>query len=340
MLESVLKRSPGHPGANHYYIHAVEASPRPDRGLASAKRLETLMPGAGHLVHMPAHVYMRTGDYAAASKANRLAAATDEAYIKAHDIKGVYPMMYYDHNLHFLAMAAAMEGNSKAAREAAEKLVEEAGPAVKEMPMAEYYMPAALYMALRFQRWDDILRYPEPDAALRTTRALWRHARGVALAARRDPRAALEEQKSFAADREAVTADCLFNLNACRDVLEVASFVLEARIAAGRGERTQAIEAWRKAVAAQDRLAYDEPPVWYYPVRESLGGELLRAGDPKQAETVFRDDLKANPKNGRSLFGLWQSLRTQKRTRTAEAARKEFEAAWKNADVALRVEDL
>src|SRR5206468_3226359 len=167
VLESVLKRSPGHPGANHYYIHAVEASPRPDRGLASAKRLETLMPGAGHLVHMPAHVYMRTGDYAAASKANRLAAATDEAYIKAHDIKGVYPMMYYDHNLHFLAMAAAMEGNSKAAREAAEKLVEEAGPAVKEMPMAEYYMPAALYMALRFQRWDDILRYPEPDAALR-----------------------------------------------------------------------------------------------------------------------------------------------------------------------------
>jgi tetratricopeptide (TPR) repeat protein len=340
VLESVLKRSPNHPGANHYYIHAVEASPDPGRALASARRLETLLPGAGHLVHMPAHVYIRTGDYASAVKANRVAAGVDEAYIKAHDIKGIYPLMYYDHNLHFLAMAAAMEGSSKTAREAAAKLIADAGPEIKKMPMAEYFLPTALYVALRFQRWDDVLRYPEPDAAFPTTHALWRFARGVTLAARQDPRAALEEQKAFAADRDKVPDEATFNLNFSRDVLEVASFVVEARIAGAQGDRARAIEAWKKAADAQDRLAYDEPPIWYYPVRESLGGELLRAGEPGRAEPVFRDDLKANPKNGRSLFGLWQSLLAQKKSRKAEAARREFETSWKNADVVLRVEDL
>jgi hypothetical protein len=340
VLESVLRRSPSHPGANHYYIHAVEASPHPERAIASARRLESLAPGAGHLVHMPAHVYMRTGDYAGAVKANRLAAGVDERYIKAHDIKGIYPVMYYDHNLHFLALAAAMAGNSKAAREAALKLVEDAAPAVWDMPMAEYFMPTALYVALRFQRWDDVLRYPEPDASFQTTHALWHHARGVSYAARRDLQSALEEQKAFAADRDRIPADAAFNLNLCKDVLDVASAVLEARIASARGDRTRALEAWTKAVAAQDRLAYDEPPIWYYPVRESLGGELLRAGRARDAETVFRDDLGKNPKNGRSLFGLWQSLVAGKKTRAAQAARREFEAAWASADVALRIEDL
>ena len=340
VLESVLRRSPNHPGANHYYIHAVEASPHPEKALASARRLETLVPGAGHLVHMPAHVYMRTGDYAGAMKANRLAAAVDERYIKTHDVRGVYPLMYYDHNLHFLAAAAAMAGNSKSAREAAMKLVEDAAPAVKDMPMAEFFMPTALYVALRFQRWDDILRYPEPDASLLTTRALWHYARGVSYAARRDLKSALEEQKAFAADRDRVPADATFNLNRSTDVLDVASLVLEARIASARGDRTRALEAWTKAAAAQDRLSYDEPSIWYYPVRESLGGELLRAGRAQDAEKVFRDDLDRNPKNGRSLFGLWRSLEARKKTREAQAARREFEAAWTGADVTLRIEDL
>jgi len=340
VLESVLRRSPNHPGANHYYIHAVEASPHPERALASARRLESLMPGAGHLVHMPAHVYMRTGDYAGAVKANRLAAGVDERYIRTHDIKGLYPVMYYDHNLHFLALAAAMAGNSKAAREAALRLVEDAAPAVRDMPMAEYFMPTALYVALRFQRWDDVLRYPEPDGSLQTTHALWHYARGVSYAARRDQSSALQEQKAFAAERDRIPAEAAFNLNLCKDVLAVASAVLEARMASARGDRTLALEAWTKAAAAQDRLAYDEPPIWYYPVRESLGGELLRAGRAREAGTVFRDDLDRNPKNGRSLFGLWQSLLAGKKTREAQAARREFEAAWANADVLLRVEDL
>jgi tetratricopeptide (TPR) repeat protein len=255
-------------------------------------------------------------------------------------VKGVYPLMYYTHNLHFLALAAAMAGSSRAAREAAGKLVEDATPAVKEMPKVEFVMPTAMYIALRFQRWDDILRYPEPDSALLTTHALWHYARGVSHAARRDLNAALAEQKLLTAESARLPADALFNLNLCRDVLDVASSVLAGRIAAARDDRSGALEAWTKAVAAQDRLAYDEPPIWYYPVRESLGGELLRAGRPQEAERTFRDDLAKNPNNGRSLFGLWKSLLARKKIKEAEAARRDFEAAWKEADVALQVENL
>jgi len=340
VLESVLERSPLHPGANHYYIHAVEASPTPGKALASAKRLESLMPGAGHLVHMPAHVYMRTGNYAGAVKSNRLAAGVDELYIAAHDVKGMYPLMYYDHNLHFLSMAAAMAGDSKSAREASLKLVEDATPAVRAMPMGEFYLPSALYVSLRFQRWDEVLRYPEPEAAFRTTRALWRYARGVAYAARRDAKSADAERTAFSGERDQVPADAAFNLNLSRDVLTVASFVLDARIASAGGDTAGALEAWGKAVDAQDRLAYDEPPIWYYPVRESLGGELLRAGRAGEAADVFRTDLRKNPGNGRSLFGLWKSLEGMKKTRDAQKARLDFESAWKGADVVLRVDDL
>jgi len=340
VLESVLRRDPSHIGANHYYIHAVEASRTPGRALDSAHRLDTLVPAAGHLVHMPAHVYMRTGNYAGAVKSNRLAAGVDERYITAHDVKGMYPLMYYDHNLHFLAMAAAMAGDSKSAREASLKLVEDATPAVRAMPMGEFYLPSALYVSLRFQRWDEVLRYPEPEAAFRTTRALWRYARGIAYAARRDAKSADAERTAFSGERDQVPADAAFNLNLSRDVLTVASFVLDARIASAGGDTAGALEAWGKAVDAQDRLAYDEPPIWYYPVRESLGGELLRAGRAREAADVFRADLLKNPGNGRSLFGLWKSLEGMKKTRDAQKTRLDFESAWKGADVALRVDDL
>ncbi len=340
VLESVLKRSPDHPGANHYYIHAVEASPHPERALPSARRLESLVPGAGHLVHMPAHIYMRTGDYAAATRSNQAAASVDEAYIKNSSTQGVYPLMYYGHNLHFLAIAAAMDGESAVAKQAAARLMTNVGPAVEEMPMGEFMMPTPIYVALRFQRWDEILGYPEPNRDMQTTHALWRFARALAYTVKGDAKSAQAERQAFAAEREKVPAGWMFNLNGARDVLSVAAAVLEARLAAVQGNRAAAIESWSRAVEAQDALAYDEPPIWYYPVRESLGGELLRAGRFKEAEVAFRADLERNPRNGRSLFGVWKSLDAQKKRAEAEAARKEFEAAWKNADVTLQVGDL
>ncbi|HEV8700646.1 MAG TPA: hypothetical protein VGV60_05170 [Candidatus Polarisedimenticolia bacterium] len=340
VLESVLKRDPLHPGANHYYIHAVEASPHPERAIPSAKRLERLVPGAGHLVHMPAHVYMRTGDYAGAVKSNRVAAEVDEAYIRSRHITGMYPVMYYAHNLHFLAMAAGMEGNSAAARDGAVRLAAFLKDAVADMPMAEFMLPAPLYVALRFQGWNDVLRQPAPDRLFATTAALRHFARGVAHAALKDVKQAEADRREFDEARGRVPSDALFNLNTSAGVLEVAAAVLDARIASAKGDHAAALSAWRKGVAAEERLNYDEPPVWYYPVRESLGAELLRAGKPQEAEKVFREDLAKNPRNGRSLFGLWKSLAAQKKRQEAKTARRDFEAAWKNADVELELSDL
>ena len=339
-LETVLKRNPKHPGANHYYIHATEASPDPGRALDSAKRLATLVPGAGHLVHMPAHVYMRTGDYAAASDANAKAAAVDKRYINAQDVRGIYPLMYYTHNLHFLAVSAGMEGNAARSLDAARRTDDLVAPIAKDMPMAEFVVPITLYMQLRFGRWEDVLREPEPPAALLTATALWRFARAYALGQLGRDDEAKAERKAFDAASAAVPEDAMMNLNTSRSLLNVAAAMLDAASAERGGDLETAIAAWKKAVAAQDTHAYDEPPAWYYPVRESLGGALLRADRPKEAEEVFRTDLKQHPNNGRSLFGLAEALRAQKKE--AEAARIEgrFKSAWAAADITPTVRDL
>lgn len=341
VLESVLKRDPDHPGANHYYVHATEASLNPARALASADRLKTLVPGAGHLVHMPAHTYMRTGNYLGAVEANAVAARTDEEYFKrSGGPRGVYVPMYYAHNYHFLSAAAAMAGQHHEAREAARRVVEIAAPLVKEMPMAEFMVPTPLYVALRFQRWDEVLAVPEPEAPLVTTRALRHQARGIARAARHDLAGAEEERQAFAALRAKVPEDALFNLTPSRQILAVAALVLDAKIASARGDAAAAVEGWKSAILAEDLLPYDEPPIWPLPCREALGGELLRQGRPQEAAEAFRQDLARNPKNGRSLFGLWRSLEAAHRTAEAAAAREEFQEAWKSADVVLRLEDL
>jgi tetratricopeptide (TPR) repeat protein len=332
-----------HPRANHYYLHATEASANPGRASASAKRLETLVPGAGHLVHMPAHVYMRTGNYAGASEANAKAAAVDEKYIRANDVKGIYPLMYYTHNLQFLAASAAMEGRSAASRDAAKKTTELAAPLAKDMPMAEFLVPFEMYFALRFKKWDDALAAPEPDAALPTARALWHFGRGVALAGQKKFAAALVEKRAFTEAATKVPPDAMMNLNTSKDLLAVAFAVFEAKFSDAQGDTDSAIPAWRKAVEAEDRLAYDEPPAWYFPTRESLGGALLRDGRPEmaaEAEKVFREDLKRNPGNGRSLFGLAESLVSQKRKSEAVKLFIEFNKAWARADIQVTVSDL
>jgi len=342
VLESVLRRDPNHLGANHYYIHATESSPHPQWALASAKRLETLAPGAGHLVHMPAHTYMRVGDYAAAARSNALAADADRAYFRESNTSGsMYDMMYYCHNLHFLAASYSMAGDFAHAKQAADEVAAHAAPMLHDMPMAEIYVPYPIFMLVRFHHWDDVLTLPAPKPGLAMTDAFWHFARGSAFAAKGQIAHAEAERQILATARKETPADVEFSFyfNKAQRLLDLAENILDARIAAAKGDHTQAISYWEKAVDVQDKLYYGEPPEWFYPVRESLGAALLLNGQADRAEAVFRADLEQYPRNPRSLFGLLKSLEAQNKTANVEEIRREFEVAWRNADVPLELSD-
>jgi tetratricopeptide (TPR) repeat protein len=343
VLESVLRRDPNHIGANHYYVHATEASPHPEWGLASARRLETLAPAAGHLVHMPAHTYMRTGDYAAAARSNAAAANVDRVYLRESGTTGsMYDMMYYCHNLHFLAASYSMEGNFEHAKQAADELVAHVSPMLHDMPVAEVYAPTPIFLLVRFHRWDELLKLPAPPPSLAMTTAFWHFARGAAFATKGQIDMAEAERNLLGIAQKDTPADQEFSFysNKAKTFLDLAAAILDARIAAAQGEHEQAIKHWEKAVEIEDGLYYGEPPEWFYPVRESLGAALLLNGEAGRAEAVFRADLEQHPRNPRSLFGLLKTLETQNKTANVEEVRREFEAAWKNADVVLGVGDL
>jgi tetratricopeptide (TPR) repeat protein len=343
VLESVLRRDPEHLGANHYYIHAVEASAHPERALASARRLETLAPDAGHLLHMPSHIYVRLGDYAAAARSNVAAIRVDRAYLERTASQGSdYDLMYYSHDLHFLAYSYAEAGRYGDAKRAADELVTHVRPYIQKMPMAEYYLPAPLFVLMRFGRWKEILGGSAPDLTAPITAWLWHFGRGLAYSATGEIADAEQELIIVESAAKKVPADSHLGgyFNPTRSLLELASAVLAARIAGAYGKRKRAIELWRKAVELQDNLDYSAPPEWYYPVCESLGAALYLDRRPADAEGIFRADLKIHPGNGRSLFGLWQSLKTQGKKAEAARIKTEFKAAWKDADVALRIEDL
>ncbi len=334
VLESVLKRNPDHPGAIHYYIHAVEASPHPERALAYAPKLPRLMPMAGHLVHMPAHIYERVGDYSSAAKSNLDAAAADESYFKATGVHGVYSM-YYVHNLDFLAIANGMQGRYRDAIESSNKLIEFTRPMIKDMPMFEPVLAKSLLMWERFHRWDEIMKQPEPDASLPSTLAVWHFARGMAFAWRGEIANAEAERQAFQKAEKAVPVNSMSSLNPTPKLLLIAEEVLGARIAEALHDNKTALELLSKGLSDEDSLAYDEPPQWFHPVREILGGFLLRRGKAAEAEKVFRADLERNRHSGRSLFGLIESLKAQNKTSDAAVVQKEFAAAWKNADTKL-----
>jgi len=341
-LESVIRREPNHLGAVHYYIHAVEASNSPERALAGANRLAELAPEAGHIVHMPAHVYIRTGDYAAAVKTNQEAAEVDRAYIKSSGADGIYSMMYYSHNLHFIAMCSAMTGNYEESRKAAAMLAEHVGPAVKMMPPLEGFMSIPMAVDVRFHKWDEILAMKTPDAGMQATTGFWHFARGMALAGKGKTAEAETEYKIVADAERATSPDAVFQMpiyNKTKDILKIAENVLGAEVALARKDNARAASMLREAVAVQDTLKYGEPPDWFFPVRESLGGVLLMSGDAKGAEQVFRDDLAKNPRNPRSLFGLQRALRDEGRETDAWFVEKEFHEVWKG-DAGLKVEDL
>ena len=342
-LESVLKRDPNHLGAVHYYIHAVEASNNPERALAGANRLAALAPGAGHIVHMPAHIYIRTGDYEAAVKTNEQAAEVDRAYLKATGEQGIYPMMYYSHNLHFVAMCGAMNGRYTEARKNADLLAANVGPHVKEMPPLEGFMTIPMAVEIRFHHWNEILKIPVPDASMKTATVFWHFGRGLALAGTGKLAEANAEYK-IVTDAEAATPpDVIFQMpinNKAKDIMKIAEYVLGARVAIAKKDTSAAIVLLRQAVAIQDTLKYGEPPDWFFPVRESLGAALLMNGDAAGAEKVFREDLDRNPRNPRSLWGLRQALLQQKRDYDAGFVQKQFEASWKGGPGALKLDDL
>lgn len=335
-LEGVLQKAPDHPGANHYYIHAIEASPQPEKGLPSAARLGTLVPGAGHLVHMPSHIYIRTGRYADAAEANRQAIAADERYIAAVQPAGVYPMMYYPHNIHFLWASASMEGRSAEAIRAAREVSAKAPPEMaRQMPMVEYFTPMAYFGLARFGRWEEILAEPAPPDDLYYNAAMWHYARGLALAATGQYEAATQERTALEADADKIPADRIVGDNQPAGLLlRLASLSLAGEIAARRGDCEAAIPKLEEAVSVQDGLPYMEPPPWYYPVRQSLGAVLLQCGRPETAEAVYREDLLRNPNNGWSLYGLAQARRAQNERDAADADAR-FRTAWRYADVQL-----
>ena len=336
-LERVLAADPMHPGANHLYIHAVEASPDPRRAEAAADRLLRLMPGAGHLVHMPSHIYYRIGRYADATSVNVQAVAADRAYFAKSRPSPIYRMMYYPHNLDFVWQAASMEGRgAECVRAAREFAAEVPAEAVLEMPDMETAPAAPLFALARFARWDEVLAEPAPPERLRYVTGAWRYARGLALIGKgRRDEAARELGELRAVTQSVPPERTLAGFFKMSDMLRLASEVLAGEIAARGGEADTAVKHLAEAVRMQDEHWFTEPPPWYYPVRQSLGAVLLQAGRAAEAEAVYREDLRRNPENGWSLFGLAQSLRAQGKSADAASVDQRFRRAWARADVAL-----
>lgn len=334
-LERVMSRNPNHPGANHYFIHAVEASKSPDRALVQAARLETLVPGAGHLVHMPAHIYIRTGQYAKSAKSNADAAAVDERYFKATGATGMYATMYYTHNLQFESAAAMFAGRLAEARDAARRTVSFADPIADQMVMIEPFAAQDLVVLVRFGQWADILAARPPVETRTLQRAIYHFAHGAALAATGKIAGAEADLVALKASAAKIPKDGMVGpANSGAHVAEVAIADLSARIADARGNVDEAVAGFTTAVSAEDKLGYNEPPDWLNPERERLGAVLLKARRYPEAERVFRDDLAANPGNPRSLYGLYRALDGQKKYAATEA-KQQFEKAWAGADVTL-----
>lgn len=326
-LERVLGLNPDHPGACHYYIHAVEAV-HPEKAVACAERLAALMPGAGHLVHMPAHIYIRVGRWADAIAANEHAVHSDETYIADQSPAGLYPMAYYPHNYHFLSFAAMMSARATPAIDAARALTERVPvDAARAAPPLEPLLPYLHLTLVTFGRWDEVLALPQPPADLRYATALTHYARGVAFAARGEAPQARSALDSVQAIAQA-TSDEL-----TRAVIDIAMHALMGEIAWRSGDAAGAEAHFRQAVEIEDGLLYVEPPHWYYPVRHSLGAVLLGAGRAADAESVYREDLRRFPENAWALHGLAASLRAQGENAEADVVAGRLAAL--NSDIQL-----
>jgi len=331
-LERVIAKHPDHPGANHFYIHAIEASPYPEKALPSARRLPGLMPGAGHIVHMAAHIYQRVGMYDEAAQANRQAIDVDRAYLAKTTPPGYYPM-YIGHNYGFLAYAASMQGRSHEALAASREAAEAIPPQMLDMmPGMDFFPSEPLLVMVRFGRWDDLLAEPRPDPRYHAMTGLWLHATGMALAAKGrvdEAEAKLSELRTLSS--KVPPTEQAAN-NTTRAILAVGEKALEARIAEARKDPA-ALQLWAQAVALEDQLVYAEPADWFYPLRHFQGAALLAAKQPRKAEAVFREDLERHPNNGWALSGLAQALRAQNKRKQAAQVENQLARAWRKADI-------
>ncbi|MFT3677601.1 MAG: hypothetical protein QM781_17050 [Chitinophagaceae bacterium] len=339
-LEHLMKVNPKHPGAHHFYIHALESSATPEKALGSAKLLETLVPGAGHLVHMPSHIYINTGDYHAGTLSNIEAAKIDSIYTTTCHAQGAYPLGYYPHNNHFLVATATLEGNSQLAWETAKKLQEHTAKDVMRMPgwgTLQHYYTIPYYTAVKLSMWDTITAITPPANDLVYPRAIWHYARGMAYLGKNDLAKAQQEMDSLRILATDTTLKDLtiWNINTTADLVQIASRVLAAGIAARQGHLPQSISLLQKAVALEDKLNYNEPPDWFFSIRHHLGAVLLKAGKYAEAEKVYNQDLKTWRRNGWALIGLYNSLVLQKKNEEAQKAKAAFEEAWKYADMKL-----
>jgi len=312
-LEGVLERNPEHALAIHLYIHAVEASSQPERAEAPADTLRDLVPGAGHLVHMPSHIYWRVGRYADASEANVLAAAVDEAYIAACNAQGFYPAAYYPHNIHFLWAASSMEGRSAVAIEAARKVAANVRlEMIDQFPGVEFFNTIPLLALTQFGRWDEVLAEPAPPSNLEYSTAIWHYVRATAYVNKGDLDAARAEHAKLVPLRDETDVTFLDTIYyPATMLLTIADALVQGEIAMAEDRHDEAIAHFRLAVETQDELPYTEPPFWYYPTRHTLGKALLTMGDSAGAEAVYRRDLETYPRNGWALYGLVQSLEAQ-----------------------------
>lgn len=335
-LEGVMETAPAHPGATHLYIHIVEAR-FPEKAEGAADRLRGTVPGAGHLVHMPSHIYMRVGRYHDAAVVNQEAALADESYISQCLAQGFYPALYYPHNVHFLWSAATFEGRSSLALETAKKMRGFLpSENVREFPFLEEFLPIELQTQARFGRWDDILAAPAFEPDFRYATANRHYARGLAFAAKGDLARARREQAALDAIAESADMKELAMVSVGStgaDLLAVASSILDGEIASAAGDHDRAIDSLRRAAQRQDELTYSEPPPWYLPVRDALGRAQLRAGKPADAQRTYEHQLGETPKSGWTLFGLAQSLEAQ--GKDASGVETRFDESWSRADVEL-----
>ena len=335
VLERAINRAPGHAGACHFFIHAVEASETPERALPCAERLPKLMPGAGHVVHMPAHVYLRVGQYELAARANIAAVEADKRYFAAHSAApGIYPLFYAPHNLHFLWSTYLLSGQREKALGAARALAERVALSdARANASLEGFLPPAILTLTRFGNWDGVLAEPAPPAELRFATGMWHYARGVAFAARKEVASAGTELTTLRGVAAEVKDDLIIILNPAPALLKLAAETLAGQIAARQGRFDDAITHFRTAVTLEDALTYDEPPPWYHSARNMLGETLLEAGRPADAAAAFREDLRYVRETGWSLSGLERALRADGKSQEAGEIARRFKAAWKHADV-------
>jgi tetratricopeptide (TPR) repeat protein len=341
LLEAQLEKDPNHPGANHFYIHVVEASKMPDRATVCADRLAGLVPGAGHLVHMPSHIYIRTGRYHEGTLANEAAIRKDDQYLSECHAQGIYEIGYVPHNHHFLWATAVFEGASAKAMAAARSTAGHVKTDFLRMEgmagSVQHYSTIPLFSMVRFGKWADLLTEPAPDSDLHYPMGIWHYARGMAFARTGkfdDANSELNLLSGYAKD-SSLQKEKIFEINSTYSLLQIAKLVLAGEIQAGQKHWDEAITNLEDAVSKEDELLYDEPPDWFFPVRQVLGAVLLEAGQPDQAEKIYQQDLEKFPENGWSLLGLKKSLEAQGKKSEAAAVDARFKKAWAWADITI-----